>query len=402
LHRVGGLERSVFDLVGYLADAGLQVTLVTQPPGEDRPNGEMDPRIEVRYVPYVTFPFAGRRWTTVIDRSTAYPVFGLRAGSLAGALVERGEADIVHGFGASVLGYARRRARSRAPLVLNPQGLEEFGATDPSRATAKRVAYLPLRTAVRACARAADCVIATDRALEAAVRRHLGIEERRIRTIPNALDLRWVDGLAAADDGLRARAAAGIGRDEVVLLSVSRVEENKGFHILATALQALQTQSGRISEGRWRWVVIGDGPYRERLAQIVSGAGLRKHVLFAGRVGDRELHAWYEAADLFVHPTLYEGSSLVTLEAMAHRRAVVATTAGGLPDKVRHGASGWLVPPGDASALAAAISGALGDLDRLPAMGLEGRAIVERTFSWEAAGAATVSLYEELVQKVDD
>ncbi len=52
------------------------------------------------------------------------------------------------------------------------------------------------------------------------------------------------------------------------------------------------------------------------------------HVRLVGRVGDEELHAWYEAATLFVHPTLYEGSSLVTLEAMAHARAVVATDGG--------------------------------------------------------------------------
>ena len=99
----------------------------------------------------------------------------------------------------------------------------------------------------------------------------------------------------------------------------------------------------------------------------------------------------------FVHPTLYEGSSLVTLEAMAHRRAVVATSAGGLPDKVRPGANGWLVPPGDASALAAAISGAAGDPARLAAMGEAGRAIVEREFSWDSAGAETLRLYDDLL-----
>ncbi|MCK7518664.1 MAG: glycosyltransferase family 4 protein [Ignavibacteriales bacterium] len=54
-----------------------------------------------------------------------------------------------------------------------------------------------------------------------------------------------------------------------------------------------------------------------------------------GRLHDAPLHAWYEAASIFVHPTRYEGSSIVTLEAMSHRRPVVATTAGGLPDKVR-------------------------------------------------------------------
>jgi glycosyltransferase involved in cell wall biosynthesis len=76
----------------------------------------------------------------------------------------------------------------------------------------------------------------------------------------------------------------------------------------------------------------------------------------------------------------------------------VATTAGGLPDKVRNGVNGWLVPPGDASALAAAISGALADLSRLPAMGQTGRVIVEEEFSWTAAGAATLQLYDELLR----
>jgi glycosyltransferase involved in cell wall biosynthesis len=117
-----------------------------------------------------------------------------------------------------------------------------------------------------------------------------------------------------------------------------------------------------------------------------------------GRVSERELHAWYEAADLFVHPSLYEGSSLVTLEAMAHQRPVVATTAGGLPDKVRPGINGWLVPPGDASALAAAISGAIGQSDRFPALGAAARTIVEREFSWTVTGAAVVQLYSELLR----
>jgi glycogen synthase len=109
------------------------------------------------------------------------------------------------------------------------------------------------------------------------------------------------------------------------------------------------------------------------------------------------LHAWHELSTLFVHPTLYEGSSLVTLEAMAHRRAVVASAAGGIPDKVRPGRNGWLVPPGDASALAAAISGAVSDPARLAHYGLAGRIIVEQEFSWTAAGDATVALYRELL-----
>ena len=397
LHGLGGLERSVYDLVRYLARAGLQVTLITRTPQRGSPSLH-EPGVVVKFVPYRTFPLAGRRGTTVIDRSTAYPVFGERAGRLAWTLVADGLVDIVHGFGASVLGYARRRHASTAPLVLNPQGLEEFGATDPSRARIKRVVYLPLRRAVRRCARAADCVIATDRVLEPAVITHLDVDHSRIRVIPNALDLSSLDRLASPEDGERVRKEAGIDRGDLVLLSVGRLEHNKGFHVLAAALGALGDHVPQLAHGRWKWVLLGDGPYRRSLNAAIRDASISSRTHLPGRVSERELHSWYEAADLFVHPSLYEGSSLVTLEAMAHRRPVVATTAGGLPDKVRPGVNGWLVPPGDASALAAAISGAIGQRDRFPAMGVAARTIVEQEFSWTVAGAEVLRLYDELLR----
>jgi glycosyltransferase involved in cell wall biosynthesis len=402
LHGHGGLERHVYDLVRALAGAGLAVTLITrQPrPGSAAAAADIQTGIRLITVPYRTFPLAGRRGTTVIDRSTAYPLFGERAGRVALDLVRRGEIDIVHGLGASVLGYARQRATVQAPLVMNPQGLEEFGATDPSRARLKRLAYLPLRAAVRICARAADRVIATDRSIEPAVRAHLDLPASRVVTIPNALDLRWLDGLATQDDAARVRRAAGIGDDEVVLLSVGRLEENKGFHVLSEALAALRDHAAVIAGERWRWVLVGDGPYRGVLTRTIAAAGLTQRTLLTGRVDDRTLHAWYEAAHLFVHPTLYEGSSLVTLEAMAHRRAVVATNAGGLPDKIVTGRNGWLVPAGDPSALAAAVSGALGPHVDLAGLGARGRTVVEQEFSWDTAGAATIQLYGSLLDRV--
>lgn len=400
LHGAGGLERSVYDLVRHLAEADVRVTLITRPPLDGQEGVRIHSGVGMIFVPYRSFPLAGRRGTTILDRVTAYPLFGERAGRVAWRLAQAGEIDIVHGFGASVLGFALRRAGGRVPLVLNPQGLEEFGATAPERVRLKRLAYWPLRRAVLACARAADCVIATDHALEPSLRSHLHLPASRVRVIPNALDLRTVDALAGPKDGIRIRHQAGIGADEAVLLSVGRIEENKGFHVLAAALAALGDQAGRIAGGRWRWVIVGDGPFRARLEAVINRAGIGRHVLIAGRLPDAALHAWYEAADLFVHPTLYEGSSLVTLEAMAHRRPVVATMAGGLPDKVRDGVSGWLVPPEDPSALAAAISGALGQPERRAALGIEGRAIVEREFSWDAASIATRRLYDELLEAV--
>lgn len=411
LHGHGGLERSVRDLVCHLAARGLRVTLIAPPPAPVRRSTPTDPfsspNITVRHVSYLTFPFANRRGTTILDRSTAYPVFGLRAGRLALSLVTRGEIDIVHGFGASVLGYARARRRAQrqggsgpaaAPLVFNPQGLEEFGATAAVQPLMKRLGYAPLRFAVRRCARAADCIIATDTALEPTVARHLRPRPGQMRTIPNGIDLAEVTGLAGPADGAIIRGRHGLGAGDLVLLSAGRLEHNKGLDVLADAL-ALAARQPPLSAATWRWIVVGAGPFRTALERVIDGHGLRSHVIFAGRATDRELHAWYEAASIFVHPTRYEGSSLVTLEAMAHRKPVIATRAGGLPDKVRPGENGWLVAPGDVEALASAVGEAVAHARGLPAMGDASRLIVEREFSWTTIVERQIDVYEKLLHR---
>jgi len=405
LHGVGGLERHVHDLVRHLLKRGARVTLVTKPPhrGESSAPGLFDhERLTVHFVPYWTFPFAGRRGTTVLDRSSAYPLFGWRAGRLAARLVRAGGVQIVHGLGASALGYARARRHDwvgTVPFVFNPQGLEEFGATDPSRAPLKRLGYRPLQAAVRSCASAADRIIATDRALVPTVLRHLLLDEARVSVVPNAVDLEEVDRLTDAAAARDVREQLGLSSEEVLLLGVGRLEENKGFHHLLAALAQLATRSSVVPAlgHRWRCVLLGEGPYRTRLERDIASAGLAEHIRLPGRVSDAELHAWYEAATLFVHPTLYEGSSLVTLEAMTHRRAVVATSAGGLPDKVRPGMNGWLVEPGDVAALAGALAEALCDRNRLAAMGAASRTIVEREFAWEAIVVRLLDLYDEVL-----
>lgn len=398
LHGVGGLERHVYDLVRHLGRRGVRVTLITRPATQP---GSMDALrdgdVEVRFVPYATFPFANRRGTTILDRSSAYPLFGYRAGRVAAALVGAGQIDLVYGLGASTLGYAiarRRRPHHTRPFVFNPQGLEEFGGMDGSYGgrPAKRIGYAPLRRVVRFCSDAADRVIATDRAIEPAITRHLGVGPDRMRLVPNAVDLRACDVLAGRAEGERIRAQHGIGPGDMVLLSAGRIERNKGFDLLVDALAS-------VADLPWRWVLVGDGPSRRAVAQRLGERGLTDRAILTGRVEDRALHAWYEAATLFVHPTRYEGSSIVTLEAMAHRRAVVATAAGGLPDKVKPGETGWLVPPGDVAALSAALRDALGAGPRLAEMGLAGRALVDAEFSWPAVTGRLLDVFAELLDE---
>jgi glycosyltransferase involved in cell wall biosynthesis len=400
LHGTGGLEQSVFDLVRHLAERDVDVTLITPPPSTVRRVSAEDPlaspRIQIRHVPYTTFPFANRRGTTILDRSTAYPLFGWRAGRLARQMVRAGLIDVVHAFGASGLGYARGLTSADAPLVLNPQGLEEFGASAAAPPGLKNLAYAPLRAAVRTCARHSAAIIATDHAIVPVVERHLAPRPDQIVTIPNGLDVPAITALAGQADGQLLRQRHGMAPGLSVLLSVGRLEHNKGFDVLARELsRVIATPSPLLATG-WRWVIAGSGPYRATLQALVTSLGLDGHVLFTGRVSDADLHAWYEAATLFVHPTRYEGSSLVTLEAMAHRRAVVATRAGGLPDKVRPGINGWLVDVDDEGALAAAIQEAVSDPLRLVTFGAAGRHIVDTEFSWPVLADAHIALYQRL------
>jgi glycogen synthase len=416
IHGVGGLERSVRDLVRHLAAHGVGVTLITpSPPAVGRQAGGdpfASPNIRVRHVPYLTFPFANRRGTTIVDRSTAYLLFGWRAGRLALSFVHDGDADIVHGFGASVLGYALARERlhrtrgpsgiagtgATAPLVFNPQGLEEFGATAASQPRLKRLGYFPLRRAVQRCAQAADCVIATDASLESTVVRHLHPRADQMKTIPNGIDLAEVSAFAGPAEGAIMRQRYGIAPGEMVLLSVGRLEVNKGFDLLASALGRAR-QNPALAAAGWRWVIVGAGPFRQPIEAAVARQGLESHTIFAGRVADIDLHGWYEAASIFVHPTRYEGSSLVTLEAMAHRKPVVATRAGGLPDKVRPGENGWLVDPDDVDGLARAIEEAAAERAWFAAMGARSREIVAREFSWTVLVERQIAVYEELLRQ---
>jgi glycosyltransferase involved in cell wall biosynthesis len=397
LHGLGGLERSVHDLVRHLALRGVRVTLIV-PPAAVRRGQPADPfaspLIQIRHVRYVTFPFANRRGTTVLDRSTSYLLYGWRAGRLALSLARAGEINIIHGYGASVLGAARRGRP--VPLVLNPQGLEEFGATGAALPRVKRVGYAPLRWAVRRVAHRADRIIATDVALEATIVRHLQPRPDQLCTIPNGIDLVAASALAGPADGLMLRQRHGLPAGNTVLLSVGRLEYNKGFDLMAAALARAAAAGSALSATGWTWVIVGAGPYRHELERLVRAHGIAPHVRFAGRATEADLHAWYEAASLFVHPTRYEGSSLVALEAMAHRRPVIATAAGGLPDKVLHGVNGWLVAPNDVEGLAAALTDAVANPRQLTEMGARSREIVERDFSWSVLVDRQIALYEEI------
>ena len=152
------------------------------------------------------------------------------------------------------------------------------------------------------------------------------------------------------------------------------------------------------AERRVELVVVGKARTNGAVAAAIDRLGLIHSVRFVNGIGEAELVDLYAQAELAVVPSLYEGFSLPAVEAMACAVPVVATTAGALPEVVgRDGSTGFLVPPGDAPALAAAISRALADAPLRRRLGAGGRARVLERFTWERAAEATVAEYRRAI-----
>jgi glycogen synthase len=180
-----------------------------------------------------------------------------------------------------------------------------------------------------------------------------------------------------------------------VVLSVGRISANKGLEVLARALASIRTRL----PADWRWIHVGDGTGRASLERRIRELGIAGNVRLAGFVDEPVKHNLFEIADVFVHPTLYEGSSIATLEALAHSRPVIATRAGGIPDKVIDGENGRLVRPGDVAALAAALE----EIAALPGperrrLGERSRRLCEERFLWQRIGESLVGEYERLLR----
>jgi glycosyltransferase involved in cell wall biosynthesis len=403
LHEPGGMERAVYQLARHLRSAGAEPVLFTRPATR-----EAEFPCEVVEVPYGSL--RGGSHGRVLDRTLHYPAFAARLGRAVAERVREAKLGAVYAQGLTALGYGRLRRSDpalRAPLVMNPQGMEEHKARG-----LKRLALARLRRLSREAARLADRVVATDESTRPEVESLLGVPPERIAVLPNGID---VDELAAATPA-RPREYADAALPELaaaqpLLLSVGRLERYKGFDETLRAL-ALLRDRGALPE-RWAWAIAGEGPHRRALAQAAQRAGwlataLDGHALSSrergreprvhllGAVDEPLLHALYERADLFVHATHYEGSSLVTLEAMAHGLPVAATRAGGIPDKVAHGETGFLAEPRDASSLADAVQQALATPDARGSLGRRGRERALRLFAWPAIARRTLALLEEL------
>jgi glycosyltransferase involved in cell wall biosynthesis len=301
-----------------------------------------------------------------------YVAFGTVA---AWRLGRRGRFDIVHVHWPvphAIFGWAAR-AGSASPLRI----IAHFYSVELRWV---RHSLRPLRGFLRRAITSADRVVAISNSTAAEVR---SVAPVPVEVIPYAVDLP-VPSLTP----LPRPPARGCS-----VLFAGRLAERKGVRYLIDAVADLPAAL------RPHLTIIGDGPERGALEAQTHARSADDRVTFRGWVTPEELAAAYAAASVFVLPAVVdargdtEGLGMVLLEAMTYRVPVISTPLGGVTDIVQNDLTGLLVPPNDASALAAAIARIATDPATAERLGTAGRDYALSHFSWDAVLSQWRALY---------
>jgi glycosyltransferase involved in cell wall biosynthesis len=337
VHRIGGIggsERHLLTLLPALAERGVEVSFV----GLDDPSRAPDPFYNALNVPYVRIPAPhdlDPRLVTAVRREVR-------------------DADIVHTHLVHADVYGALGTRRLVSTKHND---------DPFRAGV-------FRYVERALARRASRIITITQALARFQIDRVGLPAEKIEVIHYGLDdvpAAW--GTNPPDP---------VPPDAHVLLCVCRLEQQKGVDV---AIRALRDVPGA------ELVILGEGPARRELEQLARE--LDVPVYLPGRVPD--VAAWLSRATLLVHPARWEGFGLALLEAMLASLPVVATRVSSIPEIVQERETGLLVPPDDATSLAAAVNRILSD----PAdYGERGRERALEEFSVAKMADRTLAVYD--------
>lgn len=182
-------------------------------------------------------------------------------------------------------------------------------------------------------------------------------------------------------------------RDPNLLLYLGRVKKYKGLDVL---IQALHRLSDRFPQARLE--VAGSGDDVPRLREVAASLGLSDRVKFLGRVSEEEKISLYRRASVALNSSLKEGWGLTSIEANGCGTPVVASDVPGLCDSVRDGETGFLVPFGDAEAMADRIGRILGDAAL--AARLQSQSLLwARSHTWDMVADRTEEVLRTVLDK---
>jgi len=282
----------------------------------------------------------------------------------------------------AVLGRALARLRGVRPaVVVEVHGDWEEVPRLFRRLWFPRLAETVMARAARAVLRRADVVRVISRFTEEKVRQVC--PQTPLVKFPTFTDLEVF---------LETPAPARAVVDFPYILYVGMLVPSKGVEVLIRAFDRIRQERPDV-----RLVLIGSGHAEGQFRSLAQTLGLERAVHFMPPMTQPELASWMQASACLVLPSLSEGLGRVVVEAMASGRPVVGTRVGGVPELIVDGATGFLVPPGDAEALADRVLRLLKDPLRADAMGARGRERSHSLFSTEGYFAA----YAELIRLAD-
>ncbi|MDD3517439.1 MAG: glycosyltransferase family 4 protein [Chromatiales bacterium] len=215
-----------------------------------------------------------------------------------------------------------------------------------------------------------------------------GVPTHKLVCVRSAVD---AAAFRHACDAAWFRNAFDLEENARVLAVIAQLIPRKGHRHLLAALPAILER-----EPRTRVLLFGQGPLRETLAREIGERGFDGQVRLAGFRDD--LPRILPCLDLVVHPADMEGLGVSLMQAAAAGVPIVASRAGGIPEVVRDGDNGLLVPPGDPAALADAVIALLADPDRARAMGEAGHAFAARELSIDAMVEGNLAVYRVLLE----
>jgi len=182
-----------------------------------------------------------------------------------------------------------------------------------------------------------------------------------------------------------------IGPEVPIIGTVGRMVPEKGHKFLVQAAALLIAKHPDL-----RLVIVGDGPLRLAIANQAFALRIGSHVMLAGR--RKDVSGFLGRFDVFVLPSIDDDMPLVLLEAMAARRPIVATRVGSIPEVVRHGATGLLVPPAAPQALADAIEKLLTDRRCANQVATMAQRVVREDYSAEEMTRSIEAVYAEVLE----
>lgn len=291
-----------------------------------------------------------------------------------GAILQTQPFDIVHIFGlrANLLGRLAARLYSEAKVVTGQRNIDSW--RKPWHVWADRLTSRWVALYISNSLAGAERLKTVER-----------IPENKIVTIHNGLD---VEPFAEAEAG-HIRPGLGIGPDALVVVSVANLRESKAQDVLIDATGIVHDRGIP-----FHLLLVGDGERSALLRTMAQRAGLDRWVHFLGRRTD--VPAILADSDIKVLSSRWEGLPGAVMEAMAARLPVIGTNVGGVPELIRNGKTGILVPPEDAEALAVALVELLTDRSLRREMGRAGHQRIVDEFRLDLKVAQLEAVYLRL------